>query len=271
MVGITIIYYISLIHTMLESTFCHIQGIGETKERALWKKGCRTWDDFIGNPDLMSRDSYKVAKATTLESKARLADSDHRYFRRNLPRGMEWRAYDKFRRTACFLDIETTGLSPEYDIVTTVCVHSDQGTKSYVMGDNLHELKGDLKSFRYLVTFNGARFDIPFLNRRHNILFPQIHLDLLYPLRALGYSGGLKAIEKRLGMDRGSEGVDGRAAVRLWKAWDTGRTVEVAGKRVSGKDALDMLIDYNRDDTVNLEALADFTYGEMVKASGLKG
>jgi len=45
----------------------------------------------------------------------------------------------------------------------------------------------------------------------------QVHIDLRYVLRSLGYTGGLKGCEKQAGIDRGNlEGVDGYFAVLLW-------------------------------------------------------
>ncbi|MFH1835352.1 MAG: ribonuclease H-like domain-containing protein [Methanobacteriota archaeon] len=250
---------------MLESTFQHIQGVGAVTERMLWKQGCLIWEDFLTGKYECSLKSRKVLKAGILESKSRLEVFDHTYFREALFGSLVWRAYGKFRNHACFLDIETTGLSPKEHIVTTVCVHSPNGTRDYVEGKNLAELKDDLDKFKYIITFNGARFDLPFLSKRQGIKFHQIHLDLMYPLYKLGFNGGLKSIEKQLGMDRDTSGVTGFDAVRLWKAYKKNKTVEVAGQKVAGKKALKLLIEYNRDDTVNLEQLTDFAVEKLTE------
>lgn len=73
-------------------------------------------------------------------------------------------------------------------------------------------------------------------------------------LKKLGYSGGLKKIEKELGLVRGEEieGVDGYEAVRLWKAYQWG-----------DKAALDTLVEYNTADIVNLKPLMEMGYREM--------
>jgi uncharacterized protein YprB with RNaseH-like and TPR domain len=67
--------------------------------------------------------------------------------------------------------------------------------------------------------------------------------------------GGLKRIEKELGIDRGEnlDGLDGLAAIRLWRAY-----------RTQGDDeALQTLIAYNREDVVNLETLAEYAYEHL--------
>jgi uncharacterized protein YprB with RNaseH-like and TPR domain len=250
---------------MLTATFQHIPGVGEKKERELWSRGCVSWDHLLAKDYGLPGRKYARIKEHVLESKERLCALDHDFFRCGLGSKLSWRAYNIFREHACFLDIETTGLSAHSSHVTTVCVHGNKGTKSYIADDNMEELARDLSEYRFIVSFNGARFDLPFLSSSLGLEFPQIHLDLLYPLKSLGYSGGLKNIEKNLGMSRDTDGVTGYDAVRLWHAYKRDRSVEVAGRRVKGKDALDLLIEYNREDTVNLEKLADYTVSELKK------
>ncbi len=248
---------------MLVSTFQHIAGVGEKREKDLWAKGCITWDHLLERDYGLSGRKYARIRDAVLESKSRLEALDHVFFRDSLGSKLSWRAYNYFREHACFLDIETTGLSPQYAYVTAVCVHGRNGTKSYVADDNMHLLTGDLEEYKYVVTFNGARFDLPFLSQSMGLVFPQIHLDLLYPLKSLGLRGGLKNIEKQLGMSRDTDGVTGFDAVRLWHAYKNDRSVEVAGRNVRGVDALDLLVEYNREDTVNLEKLADYAVKEL--------
>ena len=57
--------------------------------------------------------------------------------------------------------------------------------------------------------------------------------------------GGLKKVEQKLGIARDTAGMDGWMAVRLW--WDYVNNDD--------KEALDTLLDYNREDVVNLRAL----------------
>jgi uncharacterized protein len=254
-----------LIHWMLQSTFQHIPGIGEKTEKRLWARGCKSWSHLLHDHYDLPKDTYIRLKAGALESISRLDAKDHEYFRRCLPSKLAWRAYDDFKDDACYIDIETTGLSWEYAHVTTVCLHSGKETRTYIYEQNLGDLKEDLQQYKYLVSFNGARFDLPFLSNNLGLKFPHIHLDLMQPLRNLGYRGGLKAIEKQLGLSRESDGVTGLDAVYLWHAYRSGKPTVVAGKRVAGEEALNMLIEYNRDDTVNLEKLAEITVGTLKK------
>ncbi|HHQ45409.1 MAG TPA: exonuclease [Candidatus Altiarchaeales archaeon] len=246
---------------MLEKTFQHIPGVGEKTEEDLWSQGCDSWQRYLENPGdfIVSPLHRKRLHAGVLESKCRLEEFDHEYFRRLLGTSLSWRAYNQFKDHACYLDIETTGLSPRDSHVTTVCLHSSRETKNYVLGENLNELKSDLQDYGYIVTFNGARFDLPFLRAKLAIPFPHIHLDLMQALHRLGYRGGLKYIEKQMGIRRETDGVGGLDAIHLWNAYRYGTTAEILGEKVRGKEALSLLIQYNREDTVNLVELAENT------------
>ncbi len=149
------------------------------------------------------------------------------------------RVLHDFGERALFLDIETTALDP-YAEVTSVATWRNGVAKCFVRGFNLDQLLPELAAAELLVTFNGKRFDLPFLRREFGVDLMQPHLDLMYPLRSLGYRGGLKVCERQLGFRRAhSEGADGMEAVRLWYAWRTRRNAH----------ALRRLIAYNVEDT----------------------
>ena len=250
---------------MLESTFCHLPGVGEKTEDRIWRTGCTSWREFIDRPPRLPAATRRRLKAGIMESISRLNQLDHEYFNNRLPPNITWRAYRSFRDHTAYLDIETTGLSPTQNMVTTVCLHSGRETQNYVAGKNLNQLAKDLQDYKYLVTFNGACFDLPFLTQRLKIRFNQIHLDLMYPLAKLGYRGGLKKIEENLGINRDTDGVTGLDAVRLWKTHKTGQPTKINKQKITQKQALPLLIKYNQDDTVNLEKLADLTIKKLLE------
>ena len=97
-----------------------------------------------------------------------------------------------------------------------------------------------------LVSFNGIRFDQPFLETSFGVDVDVPHLDLMYPCKTVGLDGGLKQVERDIGVERDRPDISGRDAVRLWREHESG---------VDG--ALDTLISYNREDAVNLKTLAD--------------
>ncbi len=242
---------------MLRATFLHVWGIGPVSEGQLWLAGLRDWADLARGPGRLGLSSAarRHLAAEVAASERALSERDARYFGRRLPEREHWRLYPEFGRETAFLDIETTGLSPYAGIVTVVTVHGAQETRTFVAGEDLEELPAYLRRFGVLVTFNGSRFDVPFLEAAFpQLVAPPVHVDLRFLFYRLGLSGGLKRIEERLGIgDRtGVEGIHGLDAVRLWHEYRRGNPA-----------ALDRLVRYNRADTVNLEPLLDLAVREL--------
>lgn len=97
-----------------------------------------------------------------------------------------------------------------------------------------------------IVTFWGHRFDLPVIDRVLGVNLRE-HFgsrDLADHCHRHGLYGGLKVVEKVLGIARQVDGVSGSDAMRLWSEWQSGREA-----------ALDTLLKYNEDDVVNLYLL----------------
>jgi uncharacterized protein YprB with RNaseH-like and TPR domain len=151
-----------------------------------------------------------------------------------------------------YLDIETTGLSRDHADLTVVGVATVKGTSLRVAQVHGSRISAAgvcrlLEGVDEVYTYNGSRFDLPFIRRKLDLDLKRhvAHTDLMYDCWRQGLKGGLKAVEARLGIRRRHPEVDGYMAVRLW--WDY-----VNGNNVG---ALRMLLEYNREDTVNLHAL----------------
>jgi hypothetical protein len=220
-------------------------------------RGIRDWADLVEAVEIprISNEHLSRLRDELNRSTQALESGDAEYFAARLPLREHWRLYPDFRPLTAFLDIETTGLSPREGMVTCVTVHGGGKTRTLVQGEDLEELGAVLRPFALLVTFNGRQFDVPFLQVHYpHIRFPPAHADLRWLLYQLGLKGGLKAIERRLGMGsrEGVEGVDGLEAVHLWFAHSRGV-----------KGALERLVAYNRADTVNMEPLMDYAVREM--------
>ena len=76
--------------------------------------------------------------------------------------------------------------------------------------------------------------------------------DLRFGARKLGLSGGLKALEKTLGITRDFEveNLAGEDTLIYWRMW----------KKDGNKKALRLLRRYNREDVMNLIPLAGYIY-----------
>ena len=244
---------------MLTSTYIHIPGIGKETERKIWSGGITTWNDFLQNKSSINLpDSKKDKIAMEIENSIeKLEIRDIPYFAKSIPTSEHWRGYRNFSDSVAYVDIETTGLSPSSSKITVIGVYDGKDVKSFVRGINLEEIVQEMEQYDFLVTFNGARFDLPFIQREFpQITMKQMHTDLMYPLRRIGFKGGLKNIEHMLGINRSeeTEGMDGFEAVRLWKEYEKGN-----------EEALDLLLEYNREDIVNLETILDITYDRFVE------
>ncbi|MFB6196005.1 MAG: ribonuclease H-like domain-containing protein [Haloplanus sp.] len=230
----------------IENSFIPIRGVGETTERRLWETGITHWEEFDGSvvgPTTADRIHSFVDVATD-----HLSRGNAHFFDDSFPSGERWRLYENFRDDALFFDIETTGLDAARNDVTTVSFHRDGTTDTLVRGDDLtaETLRDRFADAPLVVTFNGARFDVPFLEASFDLSIDVPHLDLMYPCRRLDLTGGLKRIERDVGIDRDRPDLSGEDAVRLWREYERG-----------DEAALDTLVSYNREDTRNLERLAD--------------
>jgi len=230
----------------IENSFIPVSGVGESTERTLWAEGATDWECF--DPSLVGPKTGQNIESFIQTARQRLETGDAAYFNEVFPSSERWRLYENFRDEACFFDIETTGLNQEYDTVTTVSYHQAGETTTLVRGDDLtaENVQQAVDDASLLVSFNGIRFDQPFLETSFGVDVECPHLDLMYPCKTLGLSGGLKAIEQDIGLERDRPDLSGRDAVRLWREHESG---------VDG--ALETLISYNREDTVNLKTLAE--------------
>jgi len=231
---------------VLRHTFLHVPGVGEKRERDLWRRGYTDWSAF-------RRDHPPGGWRELI-----LDHLDEARAARALPRREAWRLAAEFPGRMLYLDIETTGLSFEGDSVTCVGVSDGNGVEAFVRGENLSKFPEALHGVELLVTYNGSSFDLPVLKNA----FPRVdfsrfhHIDLRFPLHRLGAKGGLKGAERILGIDRSEEieGVDGYMAVLLWRA-----------HRAGHETALPTLVRYCLEDVVNLKPLLALTYNRLTR------
>ncbi len=240
---------------MLRQTFLHVPGITKEVEEHIWSNDILSWDEFLQNHQSLNLPESKIIKIKQHleESQIALQNDNLSFF--NLPSKEEWRFYRELKNDCCFLDIETTGLSRNYHYITTIGLYNGKESKVFVKDQDLDKFAEEISKYKMIVTFNGKCFDLPFLKESFpNINFNHVHVDLRYALKELGYSGGLKRIEKELGIQRDDDlqEVDGFEAVRLWRRYKRGDL-----------QALELLKKYNIADVENLEFLMNFTYDKL--------
>ncbi len=239
----------------IENSFILAPGIGEKTERRLWKNDITHWNDFESSDALNGKQDRVL---NFLEKARRNLDVGNTvFFKDKLPANSNWRLYRNFESQACFFDIETTGLDREQNKVTTVSFHRNGETKTLVAGEDLTQENLEKEFFKssMLVSFNGKRFDQPFLEHNFDLDIEKPHVDLMYPCRKLGLSGGLKKIEEQLQIDREQEDIDGKAAIRLWKRYEN----------KDDQAALEKLVEYNQYDARNLRQLFEEVHSRLTQ------
>ena len=164
-----------------------------------------------------------------------------------------------------YLDIETTGLSPDDCEITVTGIYrwSPEETSCVQLigrentADNILEA---LEGIPVIYTYNGHRFDLPFIHRCAGVNLERRyhHHDLMFDCWRNNLRGGLKAVERQLGIRREIPDVDGRVAIWLWQ-----RYVETFDL-----EALEKLKAYNREDVVNLKTLKELLRAGPSASSG---
>jgi len=242
----------------LFNSFTFVKGIGLKTETTLRELGINCWNDVIKKqrPELFPKQKWHALWNGVKSVIGALKILDVSQLTSLIPKVQHWKMIPNFIDRIAYFDIETTGLSPQYSYITTIAVYDGKRVHDFVRGDNLNDFPKFISKFPAIVTFYGKAFDIPFIKQEMGIDFNQIHFDLCFLLRGLGIKGGLKRIEKRFGISRGSlEDLDGYTAVLLWKKF----------KKSQKKEYLETLLAYNNEDVINLEFLLYKTYNLLIE------
>lgn len=242
---------------MLDRSFIHLPGVGRAREKQIWQSGIRTWEEFLHTPE-KERPVQISPEALDLLKQSVDHKSDLSFFARRMPQSEQWRLFKDFRHQVSCLDIETNGQkSPES--ITSVCTFDGKRIRVYIRNENLMDAKEDLLNIPILITFFGKQFDVPMIQSNLGVHMTEVHLDLFAIFRSLNVRGGLKKIEERFGINRGGlEGVDGYYAVLFWRYF----------RNTGDREALETLLSYNVEDTVNLFTLAHIAYNMKIEELG---
>jgi hypothetical protein len=141
-----------------------------------------------------------------------------------------------------YLDIETS-FGKEITIIG-IFIPPDRVVQLVGEDVNWTNLWNALDGVTEILTYNGARFDLPVIRQTVKLDLNKYFgcRDLMYDCWRKNLYGGLKKVEERLGIDRLSKGIDGMEAMRLWERF----------RRNGDEGALEALLEYNREDVVNL-------------------
>jgi uncharacterized protein len=125
-----------------------------------------------------------------------------------------------------------------------------------VTADNL---KKALLPVKVIVTFNGDSFDLPTLEKCFDLDLKGTcsSVDLFKVKKNLGLRGGLKELEKMYGIKRKTEGMNGYKAMLLWEKY----------QRKGHVKALELLLEYNKEDVLNLISLEEIFARQLKEVS----
>ena len=156
--------------------------------------------------------------------------------------------------TEAYIDIETTGLTFSGSEITVVGIYLCRGEENEFVQFIGRDICADvimetLEGVDIIYTYNGSRFDLPFIHSQCGINLAGLfrHRDLMFDCWKKNLYGGLKGVEKQLGVPRKLPDMNGFEAVKLW--WKYVDTFDL--------EALDKLCAYNKEDVVNLKTLRD--------------
>ncbi len=234
---------------MLTESFVLLPSVGYRTEQKIWSQNIHSWDNFMGAVKVKGlsaarKDNYDWQLR---EAKDRLREQNAEFFAKKVPFSDQWRLYNEFKDEAVYLDIETNGY---YSGITVIGLSDGIDSKTFVRGFNLDRslIMKELEKYKMVVTFNGASFDLPVIERFFNIRTKVPHVDLRFVCQKAGFTGGLKSIEKQFNIKRRAEveGISGEDAVYLWEMW----------KSTGDRDYLNKLVMYNEEDILNLRPLA---------------
>ncbi len=236
---------------MIDKAFLHFRGVGKKNLEKLEIAGFDNWSKVLEKKDeipFTEKFSEKFYKEVE-ESSLALERDDISFFAKKLAPPDKWRVLEKYFDNITFLDIETDGLDYHSGISLIVCLH--KGTlHKFLRNENLDDFLDLLPEVKLLSTFNGSSFDLPVIQNFFRIgEIPCAHIDLRWVCYHLGYKGGLKLIENKIGIERPSDlkGVDGFEAVILWDNWN----------RYKDEESKKRLIRYCSADVISLKLLTE--------------
>ncbi|MCK4590033.1 MAG: ribonuclease H-like domain-containing protein [Nanoarchaeota archaeon] len=236
---------------MIEKSFVFLDRIGFKGEERIIRE-VKDWNGFLKADKVkgISRKAKLFFNRKIKDAQRELHSENADYFVGKLPKKEMWRLYNWFKDSVLFLDIEIDS----YGEVIIIGMSDGYDSKLMVKGVNMDKdiFVNELSKYKLLITFNGRSFDIPKIEKTFGIKVDKAHIDLKPLCVNLGWKGGLKEVENILGIERPPH-LRGNP-VDLWRAF-----------HASGdEEYLDLLIAYNEEDVVNLKAVVERVYSELI-------
>lgn len=161
--------------------------------------------------------------------------------------------YNELKEQALCIDVEATYWNGPISVIGVYRPKDGEiEYYSFVKGKDLttENLKQIFDGCKLLITFNGINYDVPEIRKQFPGVIPEDIpiIDLYLLARRLDLDTGLKTLEQNFKIFRVDE-VDNkrRISTQMWKKYE----------EKGAESALKTLIEYNRQDTINLYPLAE--------------
>ncbi|MFA6816242.1 MAG: ribonuclease H-like domain-containing protein [Lentisphaeria bacterium] len=232
--------------------FLHFSHIGRKRRGFLLKAGIDSWQEL---PECCPEELcgfqtlWNELWQEAVRYRQQIARGDWACIASAICSSERWRLLADCWKKVVYLDIETSGVDASSE-VTTISCWDGKNLRLFLQGENLDDFLDYAETVSVFATFNGASFDMPKLCRCFHVpeLFRGIHVDLRWVFYHAGWTGGLKSIEKQLGIQRPDDlqETDGLEAIDLWEEWRETKNVSARQK----------LLRYCAADTITLRQAA---------------
>ncbi|HJX05193.1 MAG TPA: ribonuclease H-like domain-containing protein [Candidatus Nanoarchaeia archaeon] len=161
--------------------------------------------------------------------------------------------YQKLKHQALCIDVEATHWNGPISIIGVYKPKEGEiEYTAYVKDINLtaESLKKAFAGCKLLITFNGMSYDVPEIKKQFLGAIPDNMpvIDLYLLAKSMNMDGGLKILEKTFNIFRKEEVENKRRiSTKYWKKYEA----------TGNEKVLETLIEYNRQDTINLYPLAE--------------
>jgi len=248
---------------LTQSAFLHLPGFGPKKTETLRANGIHSWIELLHrhHHDLpgLEDGAPEWVKAIRRDQQA-IAENNLNHLVNTLRRSDHWRILADFLDQATYLDIETSGGQLRPEITLIICKHRGK-LHTFTAERNLDRFLDLLNEITLLVTFNGASFDVPQMEQHFHIPLRDIaHIDLRWVFYHAALRGGLKEIERSIGLIRPTDliGMDGAEADWLWRRW----------KETGNPKLVQRLTRYCAADVIGLEHLSNWIIAKHTGSPG---
>jgi uncharacterized protein YprB with RNaseH-like and TPR domain len=229
---------------LIRGAFAHLPGIGPERLRRLRQAGIEDWRALTARPGLTGLGPAGRARLSDAVARCEAAvqADDIAFLVEHFKSADRWRVLAAYFERATFFDIETSGLDLGSRITLIACLHRGR-LHRFVQGESLDGFLVLLDEVELLVSFNGASFDVPRVEEGFHIpACPCPHVDLRWLCYHAELRGGLKAIEREMGIERPDDlaTIDGEQAEWLWTLWEQDRDLRarITLERYCGADVL---------------------------------